>query len=256
MTKCALCGKHRDLRKSHLIPKSAYRVLGKSKRQLKSPILVRSQLNRAGASDFQYTKNLLCDECEQLFSDKEDLVSRYWYRRPGFLLRNKLRHLEPDDFDEGRRFYSPYPAVGLDEDDFYYFALSLAWRACQGSWGDYKGLDVLTPNLEREISEYLLGRGVAPPNVKVMVYVDWDGRMEEILTLPHVDQGRIQIVLLGLCIEVHVDVSGSDKIVKALTDLDEKISLVLDKTRWAEFHGLVLKEAVRLKSLGKRAWPA
>ncbi|RRW54963.1 hypothetical protein EGJ55_14270 [Pseudomonas moraviensis] len=162
--------------------------------------------------------------------------------------------MKPDDFDEGRRFYSPYPPVGLKESDLYYFALSLAWRACQGSWGEFEGIKVFTQSLELEVKEYLLGRAGPPPQIKVMVYVDWDGKLGQMLTLPHVDSGRMQIVLLGLCIEIHIDVEGQDIIVQSLNAMGQNVSLVLDKTRCAEVYELIVKEAMRLKFLKPGAW--
>lgn len=251
MGSCALCRENDDLKKSHLLPKSAYRVIGKSKRQKASPILIRALRDVASPSDYQYVKHLLCADCEQKFSDKEDIVAKYWFRKPGFLLRNQLRQVALYESDGGRRYYPGYPPIGLQEDDLYYFALSLLWRACQGAWGDYPGLDILTEYVEEDVRRYLNGDAVAPKSVKALVFVDWAGKLEQIMTLPISQPGRVQIVLLGLCIELHIDVLGNGKVVKDMNAADQKVYLMLDKTRCEEVFGYVHYTAHRLKSLAK-----
>lgn len=251
MESCALCRERDDLKKSHLLPKSAYRVIGKSKRQKASPILIRALRDVASPSDYQYVKHLLCAECEQKLSDKEDIVARYWFRKPGFLLRNQLRQVALYESDGGRRYYPWYPAIGLQENDLYYFALSLLWRACQGRWGDYPGLEALTEGMMEEVRLYLYADAFPPKSIKVLVFVDWAGKLEQIITLPISQPGRVQIVLLGLCIELHIDVLGHDKLVKDMNAADQKVYLMLDKARCEEVFGYVHYTAHRLKSLQK-----
>lgn len=234
MESCKLCEKNSVLKNSHLLPKAAYKIIGKSKKRRESPIMIRSLRNVASPSDYQYCKELLCSECEQLFSNREHAVSKFWFRKPGFLLRNQLRQVALYDYEEGRRFYHRYPPVGLKQSDLYYFSLSLVWRACQGRWGDFEGLSVFPPKLEQQVRQFLLGEGPSPSSIKVLVYVDWGGKLEQVITLPTADSGRVQIVVLGLCIEVHVSIFGNDPVVLALESLGQDVSLILDKVRCNE----------------------
>ncbi|WP_395600888.1 hypothetical protein [Pseudomonas sp. B19125] len=236
---CALCKESDDLRCSHLLPKCAYRVIGKSKRQKASPVFVRSKRNLASPTDYQYKKYLLCSSCEQLFSTREDIISKYWFRKPGFLLKEQLRQVTCYEGDDFARFYPVYPPVTLDEEDLYYFALSLLWRSCAGSWGDYEGVNGFSGKVLHSIGEYLLGRSSAPSNVRVLVFVDWSGVLEQIMTLPVGKEGKVQIVVLGLCIEIYVEDVIADPLVRSLQSLNQKVALILDNKRCAEVFGFI-----------------
>lgn len=71
---CALCKKQKEIVKSHLIPKFAYKRLKSNNSENNDPIHISH--GSAFATSKQFTKELLCQKCEELFSQYEDYVAR------------------------------------------------------------------------------------------------------------------------------------------------------------------------------------
>src|ERR1019366_9059715 len=63
---CALCRNERELRNSHFLPQALYRYVRANTGAVRSPIIIGS--DSARNTDRQFTKYLLCHECEQRFS--------------------------------------------------------------------------------------------------------------------------------------------------------------------------------------------
>ncbi len=242
---CALCLKDSVLRDSHLIPKSAYRAIGKNKHRKQPPVLIFSKEKLAISSDAQVKKYLLCSICEQKLSDKENIVAKYWYRGSGFLLRNQLRQMRIYSDLQGQRYFDSYPPVKLSEDDCFYFFVSILWRASMGPWPKYEGLKFVNEEVMEEIRTYLLGVTPPPEKVKVIVWVDWDGLIQAMLTLPMKDStgNFASLLLLGMYVEIHVMDGGSDISALAARSIKDKVLMVLDKRRCRDVYERVARVA-------------
>lgn len=119
---CALCQKHRNLEDSHLIPKWAYKRLQKADAKKKEPIHVTD--GSAFNSSIQTKQYLLCKECEDRFSRREDYVSRLTTAASG-----KLKIVQYVN-----RLDTPNKKLvelsdQIDTIQLSYFAASIIWRS-------------------------------------------------------------------------------------------------------------------------------
>lgn len=84
MEVCKLCRNERELRSSHLMPKSAYRQV-RDPEELGggSPLRFHPDENEAFRTDRQVVARMLCGDCEQLFSARggERSVKVVGYKR-------------------------------------------------------------------------------------------------------------------------------------------------------------------------------
>lgn len=241
---CALCKVDKDLKKSHFMPQALYKEIGKSKLQSESPILIRTKRKSAAATDRQYAKLLLCGGCEQLFSTRECVLSKYWCRRSGFLLKKELEADANYRSGSGQRFFNTYPEVTLSEDVLYYFAISILWRSSQGDWGDYKELQGLTDQLVEQMRLYLLGEAQPPSDIKVRVYVDWNGKVDQLLILPSSDGRTVQFVMLGLVVEFLIKPLCGNPLIGIMADSGQLVDMVLDDRRCSEVYKYVKRAAI------------
>jgi len=122
--KCALCGEHKELKDSHLIPKWVYRRLQQSEQGREDPIRIAD--GNAVRTSKQVTKYLLCGDCEQRFSTPEDYVSRLTETdAPGKLkILSNITRADPPHSDVARL------ANEIDTKEISYFAASVIWRSC------------------------------------------------------------------------------------------------------------------------------
>ncbi|WP_186135046.1 hypothetical protein [Burkholderia gladioli] len=142
---CALCKEQKLLRKSHLMPKWAYKRLQTVHGSREDPIEVKNGL--ALYTSRQVTKYLLCGECEGFFGTREDYVAG-------------LTRTDPDGLLEiltlVTRCEHPLTVVELnskiDVDAIVYFAVSVIWRACVMT-----GECILGERHELAFRRYLLG---------------------------------------------------------------------------------------------------
>lgn len=171
MERCALCLEHRKLRKSHLMPKSLYKVVRGEKGVVYA-------VGESGSryTDRQITTSLLCGACEQMFSQKgEQVVCSECYRGEGnFVLREKLKKV----LEESTGWIVPQTVskdINLSYESYLYFGASIIWRASTGKWPSYGkrvrgGLGVY----EEKIRRYLVGETNFPRKVYLLVNVNSD----------------------------------------------------------------------------------
>ena len=136
MQQCSLCLQYRPLMKSHLIPKSLYRVVRKLFPESEEGI-VRATKEGSSYTDKQVSIPLLCADCEGLFSKKgERVVCRECYRGRGdFILRDKLKATSEMFTVGGKGWIAPeIDAVNLDYEAYLYFGASIIWRTSVGKW--------------------------------------------------------------------------------------------------------------------------
>jgi hypothetical protein len=223
-----------------LIPKAAYRVIGKHREQKLAPVLVDLVNTRAAATDRQFKKYLLCSDCELLFGLREDAVARSWCQRGIFLLRSELRQFLIYEANAGQRVFKYYPGVSLKQDELLYFALSIVWRASQSQWGSYSGLSLIPAATLEVIRRYLLGKGSKPVGTYLVVHVDWEGHVEKLITLPveSPQDGivRVQFTILGIMFEfLFISDSIMSHDLLASSGIQVDVMLVLDKRRALDF---------------------
>lgn len=175
MERCGLCLQDRILRKSHLMPKSLYKAL-----RSKDGIVSASTIEGSKYTDRQVTARLLCDDCEEMFSQKgERIVCRECYRgSEGFILRDKLKATSEMFTKGGKGWLIPQREsknVKLNYEAYRYFGTSVIWRASAGRWPNYAGrLRGCLGGYEEKIRKYLIGETDFPEKVFLLVVVNND----------------------------------------------------------------------------------
>jgi hypothetical protein len=154
---CALCQKEADLQDSHLIPKWAYRrVCDVDPLGTKAPVHISD--GSAVLSNKQTSKYLLCTDCEQRFSKRENYVARL----------TQLDHGQIKLFRNITRLDTPRKVLAslnedVDGDQIAYFAASIMWRGCVITGGCKLG------PYESKFRQYLLGTTRFPPEAAISV---------------------------------------------------------------------------------------
>lgn len=109
--KCKLCNRDKDLCKSHIIPSSFFRDLGR-----KQPVVIEFEPSYAKKDQNEYKEPLLCRECEDKVKVYED------YIRALILTPDKIGIKMTDTLNY--RYFT-----GIDYPKLKLFQLSLLWRA-------------------------------------------------------------------------------------------------------------------------------
>lgn len=220
MGHCKLCGLEKQLRKSHLLPKSAYRQLrDRPEEGGGSPLRVHMDSSEAFFTDIQVVKELLCDDCEQRFSRLgEQSVAKMWSTHTNFPLLERLQNF--GNPLKGPRFsmYSVSDVGAHILDHLYYFALSVIWRSNVWDWGrhssDHKGS---LGSYEPAVISYLLGNGDVPSAIRVLVTLDENSETRALMKFPYAVKGagcRLhRFSLLGIYFCVIVGASPHEALV-------------------------------------------
>jgi hypothetical protein len=166
---CALCLRHGELRRSHLLPAALYRIVGSGSNP-KNPNTILITTDGSRESSKQAWLHLLCGVCEKRFCDYgERWVLQNCYRGRGrFRLRESVRQRPLLSTDEQFEVYS------ASEDEIAhlaYFALSVTWRASLCDW-PHRGLVYEHRELgpyQDEIRRYLSGDSIFPQFAAVNV---------------------------------------------------------------------------------------
>lgn len=154
---CTLCRKNADLQNSHLVPKWAYRRICEA-----DPTGSQAPVNVAGGnavlSNKQTTGYLLCAECEQRFSTRENYLARLTELENGQikLIGNVTRLDTPE-----RKLASLRKSV--DAEQIAYFAASVIWRGCVMTGGCKLGV------YEPKFRQYLLNQAPFPREAIISV---------------------------------------------------------------------------------------
>ena len=175
MKQCSLCLQSRVLRKSHLIPKSLYKVI-----RSEDGLVYASRKKGSIYTDKQIAVPLLCGDCEEMFSKKgEQVVCKECYRGKGnFILRDKLKATS-EMFTEGSKGWiipqTESRNINLDYEAYLYFGASIIWRASAGKWPSHVGrMRRGLGKYEDKIRRYLLGETDFPKKVFLLIGVNSD----------------------------------------------------------------------------------
>ena len=268
MKKCSLCHEIKELQKSHYISSSFYKALAQGFAPYDAaPVVNDFDQGKVFRSNKQPQKELLCSECEQLFSQKgENNVAKLCHRKNGkFLLRQILENVsESGVTPQGTVYYLGDGEIKnkIDIDSFIYFALSVLWRGSITKWpkpydGNYGSLG---SKYEEEFRKFLLGKAHLTPHVSVDVQVDFDDPIYPSIICPMFNREKIQnlrfhlhqIFIPGIRIKVML---GKD--IKKLNQISMKNSSIITFFKWSFTNSELFKDAqskaARNKPVGRLA---
>jgi hypothetical protein len=188
---CALCRKEAELQRSHFLPAALYKAVAQGHAPHDdAPVMINVLRNTAVQVNFQSRTHFLCSPCEQLFSRHgESVVIASCHRKDGeFLLRDRLRKIKPSRTTSNGRgvYFGDAVPADVGASAFYYFALSIIWRASAVSWPGETGV---TPGSLGDVYQeifrrYLLGETSPPENVAVNIHVYFDDEPTTFMAFP------------------------------------------------------------------------
>ncbi|WP_162094800.1 hypothetical protein [Pseudomonas chlororaphis] len=210
---CGLCKKNGIIKKSHLLPKSAYKQVRDHKFDGGgSPMLVDMSRKRFGRTDKQVDAHFLCASCEGAFSKYgEAPVSKIWATHSRFPMLDILSELFPVSESAKRKIFKPEQ---LDSDlasAIYYFAISVIWRAIE--WPrDNSGVEsckgVLNASQIFRVTQFLLRKVSVVDDLFIVVDVNTRSEMNGMLSMPArfalADLNSLVFDILGLRFMVFV----------------------------------------------------
>jgi hypothetical protein len=183
---CGLCRSDTELRNSHLLPASVYKLARTPDHADPNPIVVTAR--GAVSSSRQVVSHFLCASCEERFErGGETYVLSQCARQGGsFEIRSKLRSTEPLVADERWEMFDAVPLLGSDTEQYLYFAASVFWRASAKAWtfgpsSPRRCID-LGDRYQEEFRLYLLGLAPFPPRARLFVHV-WSDHDDKFTSL-------------------------------------------------------------------------
>lgn len=171
--RCGLCLNEAQLRDSHLLPASIYRLSREAASKNPNPVAV----TRTGAvaTSRQVSAHFLCDACEDRLSRGGETYVVAQCARPdgSFALRSLLMSMRPLMCDS---VWSLFDISGTPAkiDQFLYFAASIFWRSSAKAWssgGPPKKCIVLGQKYLEEFRRYLMGESSFPSRSRLFVHV-------------------------------------------------------------------------------------
>lgn len=190
---CALCRNEKELRNSHLIPKSAYRHIRDSREEGGgSPMRVHLHLSESFFTDTQVKKYLLCEECEQLFSKRgEGPVSKMWATHTHFPLLEQLLSSVSTQSSPNFSLFNPVEIKADILESLFYFGASVVWRSNVWDWGSHPSIHkgTLGRLYEGRFKDYLLGNTDAIKDVRLIVTLNTNYNLHRLLRFPACIEG-------------------------------------------------------------------
>jgi hypothetical protein len=172
---CKLCLLTKDLRDSHLMPRSLYKKSrGSGIQGNQDPVLVTKDAEKR--SSYQITDYVFCGDCEHRLNVNGEqyvlgLVAR---QNLDFPLLDLLQAATPTAKHAHGETYSAADTPAIDRDKIAYFGLSVFWRASVHTWKLENGNKVkvhLGPKYNEELRQYLMGLTAVPKNVSLQLVV-------------------------------------------------------------------------------------
>ena len=169
------------------MPASAYRQIRRISSSASSPLFVDFDKNTAHSTDWQLRMELLCCDCEQLFSKNgENAMARLWANDEAFPLLEKLNACASACVFKDRTYYPVEKIESGVLNTLQYFGASVIWRSHfwdHGKNPSHSGS--LGLHYERVFREYLLGRHKSMPGVKVLVIINTNDALNGYFSLPY-----------------------------------------------------------------------
>jgi hypothetical protein len=229
---CKLCLLTKDLKESHLMPRSLYKkARGSGTKGNQDPLLVtKSERKR---SSYQITGYVLCGECEHRFNVHGEGYAMQVVAKHNldFPLLNILKSVRPTLKHEDWDTYSAADTPAIDREKIAYFAISVFWRASIHTWTNAKGDTVkidLGPKYNEQVRKYLLGETPVPPSVSLQVIVCSD-LVNRISFFPPAENQKTHdrtfiFVARGMMFFFRVS--------KTLTGFQQRLSIVNNLNQW------------------------
>lgn len=172
---CKLCLLTKDLKDSHLMPRSLYKKSrGSGPRGNQDPLLVTKDATKQ--SSYQITDYVFCGDCEQRLNvNGEDYVLRLVAKQNlDFPLLDLLQAAPVTVKHAHGDTYSAADTQAIDRDKIAYFGISVFWRASIHTWeledGEKVKID-LGPKYNEELRQYLMGQTPVPKNASLQLIV-------------------------------------------------------------------------------------
>src|SRR2546428_1007376 len=229
---CKLCGLRRELKASHLMPRSLYKKARSSAvKGNRDPLLITRTTRKT--SSYQITDYVLCGDCEhRLNTQGEDYVMRLVAKQNGdFSLLEVLQGTAPTIRHSDWNAYSAADTPTIDRDKIAYFAISVYWRASIHTWEQENGDEVridLGTKYNEEIRKYLLGETPVPKNVSLQLTVCSDLLNRMAFFAPEENQKHKDKTFIFLARGMLFFFRASN----TLTDFQKRLSIVNTAERW------------------------
>lgn len=192
--KCELCEKTKLLQKSHFLPKSIYKAMGRAARK-GTNLIIRDNNGDAYPIAQQITRHFLCSTCEDLLNKGGEEYFVEAGVHPKKLTLSEIMEIgkatgnqfTEDDFGPPEVFQELVKSVrniyqqdkdglklkasffsNIDSQKLYYFAISMIWKGGHDVWLKYKPLTIESVSLKK-MAEYLTHDSAQFPAVKVTV---------------------------------------------------------------------------------------
>ncbi len=166
---CKLCLQHRELRRSHFMPRAIY---GNLRAPGYEPVQLTSKVVRP--TSLQTAEYLLCHDCEQLLNKKGERwvlprLARYNASFPLYDLLTK----RPPVFDDGYlAVYATAENPDVDRESLINFAIGLFWKASVHSWsGERQEARIDLGDVGENLRRFLLGQAALAENVALVLIV-------------------------------------------------------------------------------------
>jgi hypothetical protein len=163
---CQLCLQERELRSSHLIPKSSYRLLRNEGFSNPNPFI--HGVEHSVQTSKQAQQYLLCSDCEQLFSKRGEawVMSHCWRSVGDFPIQQILFRSTPIIANDELKIYAGSAIPELDMDKLVYFGASVFWRAAVCEWSfASQHVHITLDRYAEELRRYLLDEATFPRDV-------------------------------------------------------------------------------------------
>jgi len=190
---CGLCLKEKELRESHLIPKSIYKAIRNSFPDEEGGILIGRTIDKhIKYTDYQIKNHFLCNECEGILSKYGEVIvsPECHHGKNKFRLLDKLNSETPRHDFEDQIWYIPDDKSAINTKAYLHFGASVFWRASAGNWkdgiGKYK--NALGSRYQEELRKFILGETSFPKNMYLGIYVDSDIDIVPFVSFPEVSK--------------------------------------------------------------------
>jgi hypothetical protein len=229
---CKLCLLTKDLRDSHLMPRSLYKKSrGSGTKGNLDPFLVTK--NAQKQSSYQITDYVFCGDCEHRLNVNGEhyVLGLVAQQNLDFPLLDLLQAATPTVKHAHGETYSATGTPVIDRGKIAYFAISVFWRASIHTWELEDGKKVkidLGPKYNEELRQYLMGLTAVPKNVSLQLVVCSDALNRGLFFAPAENQ-KIKdrtFIFVARGMQFYFRVSNT------LKDFEQRLSIVNTAERW------------------------
>jgi hypothetical protein len=167
---CRLCGKTRELQRSHFLPAAFYSMARKASLTGESPVVLMG--TTMVMTDREARTPLLCSDCEESFNKRGEnwVIKHCWRSQSDFPLLERLRAAEAFTLEPGFASFQAATIPDVDVAQLVYFAASVFWRAAVQDWriGDATFQRLKFGPYEERLRAFLNGESEFPPNAALL----------------------------------------------------------------------------------------